>query len=64
MDGKEYVIRLEIEDKRSEKISIKGEGRNPRDAYRMRDGELLFLLNRTYYEEFDGEELGVVKPWS
>lgn len=64
VDGKEYVIRLEIEDKRSEKISIKGEGRNPRDAYRMRDGELLFLLNRTYYEEFDGEELGVVKPWS
>lgn len=60
------AVKLEVKfDTEKNEVSIKGERVSIRslESILRRREEPLFLLNKAYYEVFDGEELGVVKPW-
>ena len=68
VDGRRGVIKLEVKEKKNERgiVIVRGEWKTLRETFKVinrGNGELMFLLKSDYYEKFNGEELGVVRPW-
>ncbi len=63
VDGHDVIIELELTSLENQTAKVRCNLHKPSDLRKILERKNLLLLNSSYYEYFDDNELGVVRPW-